>query len=786
MANDFRLHVFIWSCGNGTFAGMTIGQDENVSAAGDSPKSVVRQIREWADEVCENHPWQMNLNLANPRITHVPVRIRPEIRVRGKMQPYAEQLSLRIPAVLVEEGPSLLLISFPTLDMEFSLTSEEEVTSMVSHLLASQLSGKSMAEILTLIPPDNFSLDSIAMKKQSRSKNRGISIPGIESGQALKSVCEPLIAKRRGGGLETAAFERDEEVQNLASILEKEGSSLILVGESGVGKSTILKQAVRKMPRPFSASDTSRESDDPFDKDAGLNGSTNARDQFWVTNGSRLIAGMKYLGEWEQRCETLINDLNQISGVLCLESLLEVIRIGGQSPDSGVAAFFQPYIQRGDLRLICEATPHELEQARRLLPGFVSLFQVFKISELDSSRAIPLMSRFCDALSSSHHIQVENGVPRLVYHLFRRFQSYSAFPGPAVRFVRGLSQKRDIREKKLLNRSVIHEEFSSLTGLPPALIRDEIPMQLENVQEYLQSRIVGQNSAVNTISEVVIKLKAGLNDPKRPVGVYLFCGPTGVGKTALASALAEFLFGHNQSRPDQNSSPSSRDYLIRLDMSEYSHPGAASRLIQSVDGSPSHFIKSIRQNPFSVLLLDEIEKADEEVFDLLLNVLDEGTLSDPIGRVAYFRSSIIILTSNIGATAGARSGFGASPFPDFESEVLKFFRPEFFNRLDAVIPFSPLDAEATRQIASIELDKLMKRPGLENRNIRLKFNPQVVDFVARSGFDPKFGARPLLRKIEESISVPLSKWLLDQLHIENCTIAVSLTSDHSVNFSTEP
>lgn len=223
-----------------------------------------------------------------------------------------------------------------------------------------------------------------------------------------------------------------------------------------------------------------------------------------------------------------------------------------------------------------------------------------------------------------------------------------------------------------------------------------------------------------------------------------------------------------------------------MDMSEYNHPGAARRLLESLDGSPSAFIKKVRQNPFSVVLLDEIEKADEEVFDLLLNVLDEGFVTDPLGRVAYFRSSIILLTSNIGAQSGARAGFESPQFPDFEAEVLKFFRPEFFNRLDGVIAFEPLTKPVIRTIANLELQKLMSRPGLQNRSIHLQYDQAIIDWVAQTGFDAKYGARPLLRRIEESVSIPLSKWLLAHPTLDHITIHVRFDLTGQVSFELNP
>lgn len=776
MSTDNRIHVFLWNTIEGIFTGMTLGQEENVSAMADSPKAVLKQIREWAEEIAMNQPWKLNFDLSNPRQSHVVTKVRPEIRIRGKMQPYSDQLTMKFPCVLLDDGPGLVLVSCPTLDIEFSLTDESELSGLGSHLLASQLSGKPIAEIMSFGGALHGHIEGLTLKRSGKQRKKDPFNLDSHEGQALRHICEPLLTKRRGLSFETAAFGRDDEVARLTGILQKEGSSLILVGESGVGKSTILKQAVKKLSRtPVNKEeDNAQPNLDPI----------NSRERFWVSNGSRIIAGMKYLGEWEQRCESLIADLNQISGVLCLESLLEIIRIGGQSPDSSVAAFFQPYVQRGDLRVLCEATPIELDRAKRLLPGFVGLFQIVKIQELETARAIPVLEKICESLTASQQVDFESGVPRLVYHLFRRFQSYAAFPGPAVRFIRSLLQRSEVKNSRTISRSLVHEEFSRLTGLPPILVRDDMPMEIGSVRQQLRSVVHGQDRAVDTLSEVVLKLKAGLNDPRRPLGVFLFCGPTGVGKTALAKALADYLFG--QGKDPDSQITADRETLIRMDMSEYNHPGAARRLLESLDGSPSAFIKKVRQNPFSVVLLDEIEKADEEVFDLLLNVLDEGFVTDPLGRVAYFRSSIILLTSNIGAQSGARAGFESPQFPDFEAEVLKFFRPEFFNRLDGVIAFDPLTKPVIRTIANLELQKLMSRPGLQNRSIRLQFDQAIIDWVAQTGFDAKYGARPLLRRIEESVSIPLSKWLLAHPTLDHITIHVRFDLTSQVSFELNP
>jgi ATP-dependent Clp protease ATP-binding subunit ClpC len=287
------------------------------------------------------------------------------------------------------------------------------------------------------------------------------------------------------------------------------------------------------------------------------------------------------------------------------------------------------------------------------------------------------------------------------------------------------------------------------TGLPGSLLRDEELMREDEVLQTLSSRVIGQEAACRAATGVITTFKAGLNDPGRPLGVLLFSGPTGVGKTELARAISDYLFGHG----------AGRDRLLRLDMSEYAGHGASERLVADSNGDPSEFIKRLRGQPFCVVLLDEIEKASPDVFDMLLAVFDEGRLTDRFGRVTNLQSSVIILTSNLGSARDAAIGFGQQRGPDYNAEVMRFFRPEFYNRLDAVVPFAPLEAATIRQIAAKELSELATREGLAKAEIKLTWNDEVLALVAAAGFDRRFGARPLQRALEELVVTPLARHL---------------------------
>jgi ATP-dependent Clp protease ATP-binding subunit ClpC len=531
-----------------------------------------------------------------------------------------------------------------------------------------------------------------------------------------------------------------------------ERTSLLLVGEPGVGKTTILAEAARTVEQLTTA-------------ERRKHGDTVPGRLYWMTSAGRLIAGMNYLGQWEERCEQVIDELARLPGVLCVENLLDLVRSGGPGPGDSLAAFLLPYLQRGELRLAGECTPGELDACRRLLPGFADLLPILHVPSFDRAAALTVLERTAARHAQNLRVNVAPDLSDRVYHLFRRFAPYQAFPSAAVGFIRELCERhaRTQRGQPLTAEDGVNH-FIRRTGLPGWLLRDEEPLDREQLLAALRARVIGQEEAVEAAARVITTFKAGLNDPQRPLGVLLFLGPTGVGKTELARTLAAVLFG-NRSPTDSPAPPSEtrsrhlQDRLVRLDMSEYAGPDAVERLLGPPRGEPGALIRRLRQQPFCVLLLDEIEKAAPEVFDALMGVCDEGRLTDRYGRITTFRSCLIVMTSNLGSERRKAYGFGDQP-PPYADAARRFFRPKFYNRLDAVVTFDPLSPETIRAITLKELGQVERREGLERSGLSLRWSVQLVAWLCREGFDARLGARPLQRVLERRVVAPLARYLL--------------------------
>jgi ATP-dependent Clp protease ATP-binding subunit ClpC len=445
----------------------------------------------------------------------------------------------------------------------------------------------------------------------------------------------------------------------------------------------------------------------------------------------------------------VIEELARIDGVIAFEDLLELLNIGGAATTDSVASFFLPFVARGEMRIVSETTPAGLDACRRLLPGFVDAFRILRVPNFTQPEALSTLQAYCSSIERNSKVRTQAEARNLIYRLFRRFLPYEVFPGKTVAFTTRLyeSAKSD-RDTEITSDRII-SAFVKATGLPELFLRDDVSLEEQDLKAFFEHEVIGQIEACRAAISAVLTFKAGLNDPARPISVLLFTGPTGVGKTELSRSLARFLFGAAEDS----------ERFVRLDMSEYSLPGSAERLIAGPSGEPSEFINQMRRQPFAVVLFDEIEKADEGVFDLLLSVFDEGRLTDRFGRTTYFQSAVLIMTSNLGAVASETPGFGTSDeiaSSTFHRATQSFFRPEFYNRIDAVLSFSALDKESVRRIAIKELNALNVREGMVKRGIRLVWTDRLVDHVVQRGFDSRFGARPLQRVIEKEVVTPLA------------------------------
>ena len=345
--------------------------------------------------------------------------------------------------------------------------------------------------------------------------------------------------------------------------------------------------------------------------------------------------------------------------------------------------------------------------------------------------------------------------------LTRRFEPYRALPGKAVRLLEETAQLLAAGESQPLGREEITQAFAVRSGMPILMLSDRIPLHTDEVRAFFEQRVLGQSEAVEAIVDLIAVIKAGLNDPDKPLSTMFFVGPTGVGKTELTKALAEFLFG-------------GRDRVLRFDMGEYATGDAVARLTGSAwdRRSEGELTRRVRDQPFCVVLFDELEKAHPSVFDVLLPALGEGRLTDASGRTADLRNAIVVMTSNLAAERQGSGGIGfARPGNDGEQarrraqlieEAEKFFRPEFFNRIDRVLTFDPLGEETIRKIARREIGKLLLREGITRRQLLVEIEPGVVDQLALAGFHPRYGARPLHREIERGVIRPLARLIVEQ------------------------
>ncbi len=673
--------------------------------------------------------------IIEPKLKIVEVKIRPTYRERTGSFPLAEVLKIPVPVVYGETGEGDYEAHLPLFEESFFYYDAKQFRSLVHYFATDLLSSLDPPSLYRHLMYNTPKLELVPLRvnyDREFSKKRKSYQPKFETLSRLTVQYPFSKALRKNiSALPDAAWELEDKVAEVVDKLINARSNLLIVGNHGVGKSAVLMQAIRKI------SNQSRK--------------LNLKNTFWQIMPQRITASAKYLGEWQETCEALIDELQIANGTLWIVDIIRLLQVGGEGPEDSVASFLLSFLQKGKLQVVGEVTEPELESMRRLLPGFVENFQIIKIKELSEDKIQSILNKFADFSGKNLKIQIPQDALTLAYRLLLRYYPYESFPGKAVKFLSRCVNETELNEENVITKEVIIQNFVNQTGLPELFLRDDILLNQKELKDHFLSSIIGQEEAVEKLCEIVKVFKAGLNNPGKPITTLVFAGPTGVGKTASAKALADYFFGKGQKQ-----SP-----LIGIDMSEFQYSGQISRFIGSGQET-GKLIQDIRERPFSVLLLDEVEKAAPSIFDALLTVLDEGILVDAFGRVTNFRNTIIILTTNLGASNRQSIGFGNGTNKDatYLSAINSFFRPEFVNRIDGIVLFNSLSQKDIFSITLKELSELKKREGFVKRGLDVHFSENVVKYLSKSGFDERYGARPLQRMLEQTIVNPLANWLL--------------------------
>jgi len=590
---------------------------------------------------------------------------------------------------------------------------------------------------------------------------------------------------------------RIEEIDRVIQILSRRTkNNPCLIGEPGVGKTAVAEGLAHKIVI----------GDVP----------EILKDRRVVTlDLSSVVAGAKYRGEFEERLKKALTEVIKVGNViLFIDELHTIVGAGAAEGAIDAANILKPLLARGEIQLIGATTLDEYKKHIEKDSALERRFQPIIVEEPSIEDANNILLGLKDRYEAHHGVKITDGAIKTAVKLSKRYINDRALPDKAIDLmdeaasklrllsftepeniklledkVKKLAEEKnlaiisqdfetaaEIRDKELKQRAkldkakkdwqrkselqdnVVDEEqiaeiVAKWTGIPVTRLAEEETERLKNMEDTLKKRVIGQDEAITSVSKAIKRSRVGIQDPKRPIGSFLFLGPTGVGKTELSKALAEVLFG------DENA-------MIRIDMSEYMEKHSVSKLVGSPPGYVGYeeggqLTDKVRRKPYSVLLFDEIEKAHEDVFNILLQILEDGRLTDSQGRVTNFNNTIIIMTSNVGARVisdGKKLGFSKGEeietgYKDIKKNVMeelkRTFRPEFLNRVDDIIVFHQLTKDNVKEIADIMINNLISR--LETKEISIKVSDEVKEFITKKGFDISYGARPLRRAIQNEI-----------------------------------
>ncbi len=540
------------------------------------------------------------------------------------------------------------------------------------------------------------------------------------------------------------ALLREREVEELERVLSSaDRRPVLLLGRRQSGRTTVLHEYVYRNQK----------------RAENRQGSVRA---VWLISPQRLISGMSYVGQWESRFHAIMKFAARRDLVVYFDDLVGLFQAGVTSQSTISAAVLLKTIMMNRMVRICgELTPEEFRVLQEKDRAFADQFHVIRVEDMAGDVNLRVLLAFQRQLEVRHGVRFQLETLPAIINLQRRYVRDAAFPGKAAELMKRLAVRfgaastdpsKSERRTVSISQDSVFEVFRQQSGLPISFLDQRTRLERRQISAVLRERFVGQPQAINAAVEIISIARARLNDPSRPMATLLLTGPTGVGKTEFAKALAACLFG-------------SAERLLRFDMNEFVSPAAVPLLAGTFAQPDGLLTAAVRRQPFAVLLFDEIEKAHPNVFDLLLQVLGEGRLTDARGRTTDFANTLIVLTSNLGTQRSARGpGFGSDSMDTGHLALRaaeQFFRPEFFNRIDRVIPFERLSREDVQEIARHLMAGVLQREGLVRRQCVLNVSAAVTDWVVEQGFNPLLGARALKRAIERELAQPVSALLAD-------------------------
>ena len=537
---------------------------------------------------------------------------------------------------------------------------------------------------------------------------------------------------------------RDEEIRRSVQILSRRSkNNPVLIGEPGVGKTAVAEGIAAYIAG----------SDAP-DSMAGK--------RLVALDLPALLAGTKYRGDFEERVKAVLKDVKKAGDViLFIDEMHTMIGAGSAEGAIDAANILKPALGRGEVQIIGATTPEEYRRHIEKDAALERRFQPVKIAEPSRGDSLKMLGAVRQGLEKHHGVKISDAALTAAVDLSARYINDRFLPDKAIDLADEAAAHIRVSGGGLVTAEDIAAVVSLWTGIPVANLSADETKRLRNMESILHRRVIGQNEAVTAVSRAIRRGRVGLSDPDRPIGSFLFLGPTGVGKTELCRALAEVVFGESEA-------------MIRLDMSEYMEKHAVSKLIGSPPGYVGYedggqLTERVRRKPWSVVLFDEIEKAHEDVWGILLQIMDDGRLTDSAGRVVSFRNTIIVMTSNVGAKSisDGRPRMGFTPDGGDEAQLMRArineelrrtFKPEFLNRIDETIVFRRLSRAEIRSIAERMLLTVAER--FKALGMTLSVPDQVVDFLAERGYDEKYGARPLRRAIRSMIEDKAAELML--------------------------